>query len=116
MLVVWCSDISRFIEGGKEWSWIRTQSLSQYITIKMCSIVYGTQVKRVRVQCSFIYCTLKNLQTCVVTPPAGLWCVAAAAEVVQTQHVSSAPWPVSAAVLDVSIILRRAIKAGLLPR
>lgn len=48
--------------------------------------------------------------TCVVTPPAGLWCVAAASKAVQTQHVSSAPWSVSATVLDVSIILQRVIQ------
>lgn len=50
-----------------------------------------------------------DLQTCVVIPPAGLWRVAAASKVVQTQHVSSTSWPVSTAVLDVSIILQRVI-------
>lgn len=39
------------------------------------------------------------VQTCVVTPPAGLWGVAAASEAVQTQHVSSATGPVPATVL-----------------
>lgn len=39
------------------------------------------------------------VQTCVVTPPAGLWGVAAASKAVQTQHVSSATWPVPATVL-----------------
>lgn len=39
------------------------------------------------------------IQTCVVTAPAGLWGVAAASKAVQTQHVSSATWPVPATVL-----------------
>lgn len=39
------------------------------------------------------------LQTCVVTPPAGLRGVAAASKAAQTQHVSSATWPVPATVL-----------------
>lgn len=39
------------------------------------------------------------IQTCVVTPPAGFWGVAAASKAVQTQHVSSATWPVPATVL-----------------
>lgn len=42
---------------------------------------------------------LNMVQTCVVTPPAGLWGVAAASKAVQTQHVSSATWPVPATVL-----------------
>lgn len=53
-------------------------------------------------------------RTCVVTPSAGLWCVAVASQAVQTQHISSAPWPVSTAVLDVSIILQGAIQVRLL--
>lgn len=63
-----------------------------------------------------VYCSKAFSPTCVVTPPTGLWCVAAASEVVQTQHISSAPWSVSATVLDVSIILERVIKAVLLKK
>lgn len=55
-------------------------------------------------------------RTCVIAPPAGLRCVAAASEAVQTQHVSSAPGSVSATVLDVSIILQRGIKVELLKK
>lgn len=57
-----------------------------------------------------IYAYYKISCTCVVTPPAGLWRVAAASKVVQSQHVSSAPWPVSPTVLNVSIILQRTIR------
>lgn len=57
-----------------------------------------------------MYVYYKISRTCVVTPPAGLWRVAAASKAVQSQHVSSAPWPVSATVLNVSIILQRTIR------
>lgn len=82
---------------------------SEYGTSTKCPIQY-TQYRIP------LYNAIEHLvfQTCVVTPSAGLWCVAAASKVVQTQHVSSAPWPVSAPVLDVSIILQRVIRAGLL--
>lgn len=50
--------------------------------------------------CIFFCQTVFNVvHTCVVTPPAGLWGVAAASKAVQTQHVSSAAWPVPATVL-----------------
>lgn len=62
----------------------------------------GNSLPKIRysIGCVFFYKTALNIvQTCVFTPPAGLWSVAAASKAVQTQHVSSAAWPVPASEL-----------------